>query len=239
MYRTAAASLACLALVWPTAAVRAADAPDLIGTWKADHDGYTEIWTIAQDKGDWSVSGVFSKKGKEVGAFKGADVQYADGKLSFTQKWSKKPDPTWGDNTKMVATANGDKLSFTWDNGGGNSGTHDMVRVKTGGDGADLAGLWQVEHDGYNEVWNIQTKGGAFAVQGAFFKKGRQVGSWVGVDPKFADGKLVCTQKWLVKPEATWSDGNTMTAQLAGDKLDFTWDNNAGQSGTREMTRAK
>ena len=88
-----------------------------------------------------------------------------------------------------------------WDNGGGNSGTRDMVRVKTGGEGADLAGLWQVEHDGYNEVWNVQTKMGQFAVEGALFQKGRKVGYWVGVDPKFADGKLVCTQKWVVKPE--------------------------------------
>ena len=167
-------------------------------------------------------------------------MQYADGKLTCTQKWSVKPNPTWSDDTKLTATASGDKLSFMWDNGGGNSGTRDLARVKAGaGAGSDLAGLWQVEHDGYNEVWNIQTKNGAFAVEGAFFKKGRKVGYWVGVDPKFADGKLVCTQKWVVKPEANWGDGNTMTAQLTGDKLDFTWDNGAGQSGMREMTKAK
>ena len=52
MYRTAAAVVASLglALAWQAPAVRAANAADFIGTWKADHDGYTEIWTIAQDK---------------------------------------------------------------------------------------------------------------------------------------------------------------------------------------------
>src|SRR5207302_4265737 len=133
-----------------------------------------------------------------------------------------------------TASATGDKLTFTWDNGGGNSGTRDMMRLKAGGAGSDLLGLWQVEHDGYYEVWNIQMLKGQFAVEGAFYQKGRKVGYFVGLDPKFADGKLICTQKWVVKPNRTWTDGNTLTAQVAGDKLTFTWNTGTGQSGSRD-----
>ena len=218
-------------------AARAADADPLVGSWQADHDGYREVWTIAKDKDDYTVGGVFTKKGDEVGSFKGDNVQVADGKLTCTQNWLTKPDPTWADNTKLSATAKGDKLTFTWDNGG-QSGTRDMARVKAAAaDGADLIGKWKVDHDGYTEAWDVRMEKGKWAVKGIFIKRGKQVGAWVGTDAAFADGKLTCTQKYLVKPEASWSDGTKMTAESNNDKFDFTWDNGNGQTGTREMTR--
>ena len=239
MFRTAAVLL-CLAVpaAGPVAFARSADADPFVGSWQSDHDGYHEIWTIARDKDDYALNGVFQQNGKEVGSFKGGDVKVADGKLTCSQNWVVKPDPTWSDNTKLSATVKGDKLTFTWDNGNGQSGNRDMTRAKAASaDGSDLVGTWKVDHDGYTEVWDVRMAKGQWGVKGAFFKNKKEVGAWVGADPAFADGKLTCTQKYLVKPEASWSDGTKMTAQIDNDKLDFTWDNGNGQSGTREMTK--
>ncbi|HVS37494.1 MAG TPA: hypothetical protein VMS17_18165 [Gemmataceae bacterium] len=220
------------------ACARAADTDPFVGSWQVDHDGYREIWTIAKDKDDYTVNGVFNQNGAEVGSFKGADVKVADGKLTCSQNWIKKPEPTWSDSTKLTATVKGDKLSFTWDNGNGQSGTRDMARAKAvANDGSDLIGVWKSDHDGYTEVLEIRMVKGAWAAGGSFLKKGKLVGAWSGADVAFADGKLSCTQKYTAKPEATWSDGNKLTAQIDNDKLIFTWDNGSGQSGTHEMTK--
>jgi hypothetical protein len=232
------AALSCLAVALTWQAVRAADDP-LVGTWETDHDGYRDIWTISKDKDDYAVSGVFRQNGGEVGSWKGADVKVADGKLTCTQNWIVKPNPTWSDNNKLTATVKGDKLTFTWENGNGQSGTRDMTRGKaTAADGSDLIGLWQGEHDGFVERLEIRQVKGAWTAAGSFLnKKGVAVGAWGGADVAFADGKLTCTQKYIKKPEASWSDGNKLTAQVTNEKLDLTWDNGNGQSGTHEMTK--
>ena len=238
MFRNAAALLLVSLALASQAAPTLADDDALVGTWEVNHDGYNEIWTIAKDKDDWSVSGVFKEKGAEVGSWKGGAVKVADGKLTCTQQYAVKPNPTWSDDTKLSATAKGDKLTFTWDNGDGANGKREMTRVKaSAADGADLVGAWKVEHDGYTEVWDVRMVKGAWDVKGLFYKKNKQVGAWMGADVAFADGKLSCTQKYLMKPEANWSDATKLTAQMSNDKLDFTWDNGGGQSGTREMTK--
>jgi hypothetical protein len=240
MSRNAAvpAAVVAVALACHAAPARAAD-DALVGTWAVDHDGYTEFMTIKMDKGDWSASGTFRRDGAEVGSWQGGDVEVAGGKLICTQKWVKKPDPTWGDNTTLTAQASGDKLTFMWDSGG-NSGKREMTRAKTAAaDGSDLVGTWKCDHDGFTEIWVVKMDKGQWAVSGSFLRKGKEVGLWAGVNPQFADGKLTCAQKYVVKPVATWSDGVMLTAQLNNDKLDFTWDNGGGQSGSRQMTRAK
>ena len=241
MFRSAAAVLFCLgvSVAGPSTFARAADTDPLVGTWETDHDGYRDIWTISKDKDDYAVSGVFRQNGAEVGSWKGVDVKVADGKLTCTQNWIVKPNPTWSDNNKLTASIKGDKLSFTWDNGN-QSGTRDMTRGKAAAaDGSDLIGVWQSEHDGYIERLEIRQVKGAWNAAGSFLnKKGIVVGAWAGADVAFADGKLTCTQKYIQKPQASWSDGNKMTAQVTNEKLDFTWDNGSGQSGTHEMTKA-
>src|SRR5207249_4445615 len=128
MLRNAALLFAGLALAWQAVPARAAD-DALIGTWQSDHDGYHEIWTIAKDKDDYAVNGVFKQNGNEVGSFNGGDVKVADGKLTCTQKYVQKPDASWADGTKMTAPTSNDKLDFTWDNGNGQSGTREMTKV--------------------------------------------------------------------------------------------------------------
>jgi len=237
MRRSTAALLGtAVAFAWPGVPIRAAD-DALVGTWQSDHDGFNEVWTISNDKGDWSLSGVFRRGGAEVGSFKGGDVKVADGKLSAAQAWAKKPDPTWSDSTQLTATADGDKLAMTWDNGVMN-GKRDFKRVKPAtGEGAELIGLWGADHDGFTEVVEIRMVKGSWVVAGSFLKNNRQAGAYIGAGPQFADGKLTCTQKYGRKPVATWSDGNTLTMQVNGDKLTMTWDAGNGQSGSHDLTK--
>lgn len=63
----------------------------------------------------WSVQGWYQKDGKQTGSFVGSDVRYADGVLTFTHKYVKKP-PTPGANNVPAKMKIGgtDSLSYTW-----------------------------------------------------------------------------------------------------------------------------
>jgi hypothetical protein len=113
--------LSCLALALPLvgqpAAARAAsDGSELVGTWTCDVEGYKEIWTIKQDKNDWSITGVYTKDGQEVGSFVGANAKLLpNGVLEFVKDYVKKPNPTWPDRTTiLLKTGKDNKLIYTW-----------------------------------------------------------------------------------------------------------------------------
>ena len=118
---TVAASLATVCVLgWrDLPAARAAEGDELIGTWEgmSGAGGFKETWTIKNDKGEWSVVGIFKKDGKEVGMFQGQNCKYTRGVLVYQQQFVTKPDPGWGNGTLITAKATGDKLSFTWNNG--------------------------------------------------------------------------------------------------------------------------
>ena len=98
-----------------------------VGTWKADHDDLSEIWSVKADKGDWTVSGVVLQNGQEIGYFKGEDIHYLNGLLVFTAKYGKRP-PNWAETSKVTLSANGEGLTYSWNTGDG-SGKHEMVRT--------------------------------------------------------------------------------------------------------------
>jgi uncharacterized protein (TIGR03067 family) len=114
--------LALVAMLLPVVGsyARAADEPlNLEGTWQGTSGagGFKEIWTIKAGKDTWSVSGIFKKDDKEVGAFTGKNVKFSNGTLTFTQQYSKKPDPGWADGTLITAKVADNKLAVTWQNG--------------------------------------------------------------------------------------------------------------------------
>jgi hypothetical protein len=43
-------------------------------------------------------------------------------------------------------------------------------------------------------------------VHSFYSKEGKEVGSWVAVQPGFAEGRLSFTTKWLAKPVEPWID---------------------------------
>jgi hypothetical protein len=77
-------------------------------------------------------------------------------------------------------------------------------------DGSDLVGTWRANHDGFTEEVRItRTDAGVWDVKGSYLREANQVGSWVGVRPRFADGKLTAATKGLVKPTESWAEGAT------------------------------
>src|SRR5262249_47866344 len=130
MYARAALKLVTLAVALAVVPAAARADEDLVGTWEgmSGSGGFTEVWTIKMDKGGWSVSTVYLKNGKEAGGFRGKDVKFASGTLTFVQDFVKKPDTTWADGTVISAMAKGDKLTFEWKNTAG-SGTVNLSRA--------------------------------------------------------------------------------------------------------------
>src|SRR5262245_14561296 len=125
---------------------RAADGDEFIGSWQGSVDGYQEVWTIKKDGDKWSVKIVYSKSGKEMGLSSGADVKFADGMLSFTQKLDKRPPGVvWIDDAGITIKKSGDKLTYTW-TAGGSSGSRNLT--KPGKESAELVGKWKNVVDG-------------------------------------------------------------------------------------------
>ncbi len=121
MVRTAACLSAALALVAFAAApaARAADGDDLVGIWHSEVDGLKETITIKSDGASWSVYGVYhSKTGKILGNFTAKNVTFGNGKLQYTQEFTKKPNPIWLDPAPITITPAGDnKIKYDWGTG--------------------------------------------------------------------------------------------------------------------------
>jgi hypothetical protein len=91
---------------------------NLVGSWQGVTDGITEVWTIKNDNGEWSVSGVYLKDGLPVGAFTGKDPKFSNNWLSFTQMFDKKPDGVgWIDGSNISVAVKNGKLDMHWHNG--------------------------------------------------------------------------------------------------------------------------
>ena len=133
MTRALTCSLLFLGLAWLCGPARAAEpGDDLLGGWTAvtQPDGFVEHWTFKKDnKGEWSVRCVYEKGGREVGSFHGENVKFADGALTFKQKFDTKPNPIWSDGAVLSVRAQGEKAPYTWDVGT-SKGTGVLTREK-------------------------------------------------------------------------------------------------------------
>lgn len=86
----------------------ASDGSALVGTWRLDHDGFTDEIRISRTgAGMWDVKSSFLKESKEVGAWVGVQPHFADGELSFAMKWLVKPVDYWTDTSINLWTLNG------------------------------------------------------------------------------------------------------------------------------------
>lgn len=103
----------------------------------------------------------------------------------------------------------------------------------------DIVGAWEDRSGsgGFKEIWTVENVKGVWTVKGVFKKGDEEAGSWIGKSPRFAIGTLTFIQEYVQKPNASWSDGNVMTAKATGDKLSFRWQA-AKNSGTNNLDRA-
>jgi hypothetical protein len=218
-----------LALVLHPTPARAADGSDLVGTWEGDVDGYKEVWTIKNDKGAWTVTSIYLKKGREGGSSTGKDVKLVGDSLVMTQKYDKMPkDVVWGDGATLTFKLDKDKLTFTWDLGG-SSGTRALKKVggpapaPAANDG--VVGVWQGDVDGFKEVWTIKEDNGSYTVSGTYYKDGQAVGGYTGKDPKLNGNLLTFVQKFDKLPDGVgWIDGALITVRPTRDgKITYEW----------------
>jgi hypothetical protein len=117
--------------------VRAADEDDekkVLGLWMTDCEGMKEGWKITKNKkGEWEVLGQYIdyKTANILGAFKGKDYEFKDGKLHFTQVWIRKPKANWTDGNKMTLECqDSGKLKFSWETPTGSKGSRDVEPLK-------------------------------------------------------------------------------------------------------------
>jgi hypothetical protein len=223
------------AFSWHSAALAGDDDERIIGVWErvTENDGLEETWVIKKTKDKWSVAGTFWKRARngEVGNFKGKDVKYADGALSFTQDYFKLPKGR-KNGTRISASAEGDRLDFSAKNG--ESETKD--NMQRAGDASEVLGTWTAMTFGMKETWTIEKgKKGVLSVRGTFKKGDQEVGSWKGVNARYFMRSLWFNQQFDKLPTKTWVNGVAIAGVGRGGEFVFVW-SNGKQKGKGKLT---
>src|SRR6516162_10568545 len=94
----------------------AQDEARFAGTWKATTKviGFDHQITLSREGGQWKVESNFLKDNKVVGTAAGLNVKFADGALTYGQKYVKKPVASWKDNDDVVSLRfKGDMLELS------------------------------------------------------------------------------------------------------------------------------
>jgi len=109
----------------------AASTSTLAGTWQGEVDGFKEVWTIKEEKGNYTVFVVYYKDDKVVGGSTAAEPTFARDLLTFTQKFDKRPDGVgWANDARITVHAPKDgKILYNW-RVGKKSGEHTLEAVK-------------------------------------------------------------------------------------------------------------
>lgn len=92
-----------------------------------------EVVTVARQGERWSVGGKYLAGGKQVGAYAGKDVQFADGKLAYTLVYETKPKLGWLDDARCTLSRVGERVEFHWQVGR-SSGSRSLAATSTAAD---------------------------------------------------------------------------------------------------------
>jgi hypothetical protein len=237
MVRVSFLLLVILVLASPRhpAAFASGDDEKIIDIWEReigkDKDLLEETWVIKKTKDKWSVSGTIFNNGKEVGNFKGKDVKYADGTLSFTQDYLKAPKGRQN-GMQITASAEDDRIDFTAKKG--KSETKD--NMKRAGDASEVLGTWKADTFGMKETCTIEKdKKGALSIRGTFTKGDNEVGRWKGVNVRYFMRTLWFNQQFDKLPTKTWVNGVAIAGVGRGGEVVFVW-TNGKQQGKGKLT---
>jgi hypothetical protein len=247
--RRSLAPAVLLALVGPFAATQ--DKPDpLEGTWvwrakPGDPDQYLKITRAG---GAVEVKGWYMKGAEEVGSYVGKDAKLADGVLTYTHHYIKKPGPGQ-DNTPVRVKPDGDKLSYQW---GADYAKGPRTYVRDGAAAAaaaapkpkqpddPLVGTFRGVVDGsmFEQVWTIKREdNGTWVVKGVYRQNGVEVGVFVGSDVKFANGELSFKKKFTRRPKGDWPDDVPYTMKADSGAVTYTYTHN-GATKSRALERS-
>ena len=226
--------LLALASTSHTAAFAGGDDEKIVGVWEREtgkgKDLMEETWVVKKTKDKWTVSGTIYNRGEEVGNFKGKDVKFKDGELSFTQDFFKLP-KGFATGSKITMEAEGDRLDVAATKGKEET-KYNMERA---GDASELLGTWKGSNYGYNEVWTIEKdKKGNLSLRGTVEKGGKQVGLWKGVNVRYFMHTLWYNQQFDQLP-ATWTNGTANAGTVREGQFHYVWDNGRGK-GKNKMT---
>lgn len=206
--------------------VSAADGEDeIVGVWEREEYGLEETWVIKKSKDKWSVSGSFWQATKigEVGNFKGKDVKYADGTLSFAQDYFKLPKGR-KNGTKTTASAEGNRLNITL----GTGATETKDTMERAGDASELLGTWSTITVGMKETWTFEKdKKGEFSVHGTFKNKaGNEVGRFTGTHVRYFKRVLWFNQQYSkLPPTGGIRNGSAIACTGYGNEMRYVWAN--------------
>ena len=249
--------LVAVSVPWPAAARAADDDEKIVGTWerlhekdkdkkedkdKKDKDKYGEIeetWVIKKTKGAWSVSGKFYMPGKgEVGNFKGKDVKFANGSLTFTQEFFKLP-KGFVSGATVSCSAEDDRLDVAFKPKKGEA-TRD--NFKRAGDASEVIGTWKTTTSkaGNSETWFIEKdKKGGLAVRGEWAdKNGKVTHTFKGVNVRYFMKELFFNQNFTKAPKGFPNFGTAIACVARDDELFFVWFNGS-RTGKGKFKRSK
>jgi hypothetical protein len=233
-----------LALLGQSAAAQ--DQPDpLAGTWvwrpkNGDTDQYLKITRVGTSL---EVKGWYKKGAEEVGSYVGNDVKLADGVLTYTHHYIKKPS-AGQDDAPVRVKPEGDKLTYNW---GASYAKGPRTFVREGAAVVQrpkqpedpLVGTFKgvVDGSGYLQLWTIKREDGGWVVKGVYKRDGVEVGTFVGTEVKFAGGELSFKKKFTRRPRTgEWPDDVPYTVKADSGQVTYTYTYD-GSTKTRALER--
>jgi hypothetical protein len=100
-----------------------------------------------------------------------------------------------------------------------------------------FVGTWKGSVDGYDQFWTIANENGTWSVRGTFKHSGKEAGSFLGTDVKYADNSLTFTRKFVKKPAGTdWADDVPIVVKAESDGLTYAHAS-SGAKGVRALVR--
>jgi hypothetical protein len=221
----------------------------LEGTWvwrakAGDADQYLKITRVGDAV---EVKGWYMKGAEEVGSYVGKDAKLADGVLTYTHHYIKKPGPGQ-DNTPVRVKLEGDRLTYNW---GADYAKGPRTYVRDGGTATvgntpkpkqpedPLVGTFKgvVDGSGYQQFWTIKKEDAGWVVKGVYKKGGVEVGAFVGTDVKYADGVLTLKKKFTRRPQpGVWPDDVPYTLKADSGAVTYTYTYN-GTAHNRALER--
>ena len=84
-----------------------------VGAWHSLNGGLGETWKIARDGNTWKVSATYFKSTAEAGAAHGDNVTFANGVLTFTRVFDRKPIRSFTNDAVITLEFKDGHLNFT------------------------------------------------------------------------------------------------------------------------------
>jgi len=230
-------------------------AKKLIGTFNYKVDGLVATCTITCEDGKWAVSAIFKEKGRNVGAYEGAEVAYKEGALTFQQKYLVKPRANWADNEKMTVKVvagqlvgipdSKDAKVRTFEPAGDAAPADPSAKSKDKEDAGikKILGYWAgISNDGHRLFMHIQQlKDDKLSLTVNYYSKtGKLVGGSYATDFLSWEGGLNFTIRFLKKPSITYPDhAKRRVESLTDNTLAYSEPQGGGWRTLTTFTRTK